>query len=726
MRPLAAALLLAVPALAAEPEKPPTLDEQIKKVNLSDAETKVLKEHKFVVGQTEYRQVFSPYLGGDIPRFITADSLLNAFHVVFEESVFRLEQANARTLPTILAAIAKQLPAAEQALAGDAGVTKKAGLRARVFLGTAVALLDPEALPADAADRKLVEEEVKRVTAATETEKPAWLGPPDEGFLALNYSRFKPRGFYTRTPKTEAYFRAVSWLQAIPWRVDKDEEFAAILLLAHAYNAAKGQKDWIGGKYWGTYEKLLGTHDDWQIGQACNYVPKALTADALAESRKKALKDATEKGRPQINDQLRFPPDTPDGKAEANFRFVSAYRLPDAVLIQLTADPYRMPSGLDVAAALGSPFAREKLRWEAPDVLKTVDFAAPLFPKPDAARDERRAWSLYAAYLDCLRELLARTEVDAPGVFKSEAWSAKTCQTALGGWAQMRHTWVLQAKQDEELWSAFRETNAGFVEPVPEFYAKFVALMARTREVFRAAGAFSEKLEFVPAVTGKEAELAAAGIAAARKGGLTSLTNDQRKALEKLIPGLPASGNPSEDALLDRSLQRAELEMKAATDAEARARLERDNPPPNLDRNWRALEELSAKLESLTHKQLRGAAWRDDEKDFILGYGKDLARIMFYDGDSYDDPKDDAPRVVDVHRQKGKSLEVGIGRPRAIWVAYPWKGSEVLCHGAVLPYHEFASSDRLTDKQWLKLLDSSSAPEQPKWVKEWTVPKKEK
>lgn len=39
----------------------------------------------------------------------------------------------------------------------------------------------------------LVEKEVEKVTAARVTEKPAWLGPPDEGFLALDYSRFKPR-----------------------------------------------------------------------------------------------------------------------------------------------------------------------------------------------------------------------------------------------------------------------------------------------------------------------------------------------------------------------------------------------------------------------------------------------------------------------------------------------------------------------------------------------------
>ena len=219
------------------------------------------------------------------PRANTADSMLNAFHVVFEESVFRLEQANARKLPLILADIDRHLPAAEKALAGDAELSKTAGLRARVFLGTARALLDPKALPTDADARTLVEAEVKRVTGATRKEKPAWLGKPDDGFVALDYTRFEPRGFYTRTPKLAAYFRALSWLQAVPWRAEKDDEFAAVLLLAHAYKAAKGQKDWVGEGFWDTFNKFLGNRDDWDIRNATGYVPETLTAARLAEER---------------------------------------------------------------------------------------------------------------------------------------------------------------------------------------------------------------------------------------------------------------------------------------------------------------------------------------------------------------------------------------------------------------------------------------------------------
>jgi hypothetical protein len=91
---------------------------------------------------------------------------------------------------------------------------------------------------------------------------------------------------------------------------------------------------------------------------------------------------------------------------------------------------------------------------------------------------------------------------------------------------------------------------------------------------------------------------------------------------------------------------------------------------------------------------------------------------MLYGGNSYDVPKDDAPRIVDVMSNPGigKVLEVGIGRPRYLWVLYPWEGNDVLCRGAVLPYFELASSARLDDAAWRKLLDSSRRPDQPGWL----------
>jgi hypothetical protein len=127
-------------------------------------------------------------------------------------------------------------------------------------------------------------------------------------------------------------------------------------------------------------------------------------------------------------------------------------------------------------------------------------------------------------------------------------------------------------------------------------------------------------------------------------------------------------------------------------------------------------EESILRLEMTNARHLAGVLTCNR---FVEDYGAALAQVMFYDGNSYVSPNDDAPRVVDVFSSlsSGKVLEVGVARPRAIYVLYPIKGSEVLCCGAVCPYYEFVHEDRLTDAQWRSLLDSPQRPTAPNWIR---------
>ena len=45
-----------------------------------------------------FKQVFSAYIGSPLPVFVTSDSVLNAYHVLLEESIRRMETARARDL----------------------------------------------------------------------------------------------------------------------------------------------------------------------------------------------------------------------------------------------------------------------------------------------------------------------------------------------------------------------------------------------------------------------------------------------------------------------------------------------------------------------------------------------------------------------------------------------------------------------------------------------------
>lgn len=134
---------------------------------------------------------------------------------------------------------------------------------------------------------------------------------------------------------------------------------------------------------------------------------------------------------------------------------------------------------------------------------------------------------------------------------------------------------------------------------------------------------------------------------------------------------------------------------------------------------WNQLLELCKTLELIAHKQLRKVAFSPGQESFLTGYGVILAGLMSYEGNSYHSPRDDAPKSVDVFSDpmKGRYIHVGIGRPRAIWVLYPTKNGDVLCRGAVLPYHETVESSRLTDQAWREKFDGLNRPALPDWVK---------
>ncbi len=135
-----------------------------------------------------------------------------------------------------------------------------------------------------------------------------------------------------------------------------------------------------------------------------------------------------------------------------------------------------------------------------------------------------------------------------------------------------------------------------------------------------------------------------------------------------------------------------------------------------VSKRWRELERTCHTLEVLAHKQLRGVPFDERESKFLREYGPHLGWLMFYEGNSWESPRDDAPRVVDVFSAQDGYLHVGVTRPSAIYVRYPWQGRDVICRGAVLPYREFVNSTRLTDPEWLGRLTSDGAPPAPQWM----------
>ncbi len=88
--------------------------------------------------------------------------------------------------------------------------------------------------------------------------------------------------------------------------------------------------------------------------------------------------------------------------------------------------------------------------------------------------------NLYWAQLYALKPLLVSYPAGYPTFMQTEAWEDKQLNTALASWAELRHDTILYAKQAYFTGAPYvppeEKPVQGYVEPVPEFYARMLAL----------------------------------------------------------------------------------------------------------------------------------------------------------------------------------------------------------------------------------------------------------
>ena len=93
--------------------------------------------------------------------------------------------------------------------------------------------------------------------------------------------------------------------------------------------------------------------------------------------------------------------------------------------------------------------------------------------------------NLYWSWLYSLQPLLKDYGEGYPTFMQTDAWQDKAMSTSLASWTELRHDTILYAKQTygiaDEL-PVFGDNPAGYVEPVPEFYNRLLALIRMTAD----------------------------------------------------------------------------------------------------------------------------------------------------------------------------------------------------------------------------------------------------
>jgi hypothetical protein len=157
---------------------------------------------------------------------------------------------------------------------------------------------------------------------------------------------------------------------------------------------------------------------------------------------------------------------------------------------------------------------------------------------------------------------------------------------------------------------------------------------------------------------------------------------------------------------------------------------------PSMKDNLERMEKLSLSLKTISEKELNNEKLTDAEYELIRSYGGQLEHFWlevnkdepkFKESTSQRDYLNENPAAIiaDVATDpNGQVLEEGTGKISEIYVVVPIDGKLRITKGGVYSYYEFKwpMSDRLTDKKWREILNSTQAPPLPEWTDTFTAP----
>ncbi len=464
-------------------------------VNFSDfdfteSELALLRQNYFVVSPrrygeaTGYKEMYDIYnecreLG--IPIFVTSDALLHTFHLCFDFILKSCEEKRfigdlASLLDALLSEATADLQAATTALARDAAcININYLLVASVLLDSTFTVDDTILLPSE----RLYGSELALIGAAEEIE---WRSPIF-GYVE-DYTQYKPRGHYTKSDSLKQYFRSMMWLGRMTFGVDSSKLTLAALYLTGAMkratvNARPARQLW--DDIYSPTVFFVGKSDDITFMKYDSLATlvygggyENLPVDSLADAAK--LEDLqtrlAELPGPKIT----------AGSAPKGMRLMGQRFIPDSwVMDELVFDkvPLRLwPTGLDVAAVLGSGYAYQLLEGERtmfPGYAARLDELRVEF---DAYEESTWAQNLYWNWLYCLMPLFFEKDEGFPQFMRAAAWLDKDLFAALASWAELRHDTILYAKQSgsETSIKPISQLTQGYVEPNPWLYARLASL----------------------------------------------------------------------------------------------------------------------------------------------------------------------------------------------------------------------------------------------------------
>jgi hypothetical protein len=499
---------------------------------LSDEARAALIRNGFVVvdsgTQEDIVKIYSRAEDDGLPVFVTADTLLHLYHLQFDETLRAIEEREFH--PAMVRFSRDMLRIAEQQFGDFEGDLKEAARRNAGFFSVALACLEGSAGEAPTAALDEVKAELELIEAHQ------GFAPSPIFKYKEDYSQYVPRGHYTKSETLKRYFKGLMWYGRIAMLLKggtlalEDPHDATIQTLQGSL-IAQTLYDPANAGLLATWQRLysvtafyVGVADDltpYEYAQAIAKVAGASFewAELASEQGLHDLKSELATYRsPKIyggtGEAELLPPFSAEQLADLlsdtkGFRLMGQRYIPDSHMMQQLAfpaagpftgegKPYTMEvtgagpqrcfvRGLDIMATLGSERALEILQTEGDTAYANYDAQlATLRAEFEALTPAEWNRNLYFSWLYALRALIASPAEGRPTFMTTQAYRDRSLWAALASWAQLRHDTILYAKQTYVPVGMAApmpkpEPPPGYIEPLPEFYARMLALAKMTR-----------------------------------------------------------------------------------------------------------------------------------------------------------------------------------------------------------------------------------------------------
>ncbi|MHA1910492.1 MAG: DUF3160 domain-containing protein, partial [Candidatus Kariarchaeaceae archaeon] len=454
----------------------------------------MLSSQGFAVVESDYLKFSELYIYnvGDYKHFITTDALLHVFHLIYDYSLRYIEVNS-----FLLALNDFSNYMYEWCLVNyqDPSLIelKDSFGKLTAFFAIGLELLnDPKSPPSEL--QSLVNVELVKINDANS------FGVSEITGNTVDFTQFIVRGHYTRSDELSYFFMAMLYYSQIGYflhpttseanEIGVNQTREALLITSGVLSDDTNQTFTNWEKIFEPTTFYVGQADDLTLYEYItlleDYTIEELVTDEII---KEIIETAKKLPSPLILGTVTQDPDWTN--STKGFRLIAQRFVPDNYFFQKLVDDEvsmrTMPSGLDIMAVFNSSRALYHQQGE-------VDQFPEYLPQIETLREEVENWedeawtqNLYYLWLYTLLPLLNEKSDQYPTYMRSDAWSDKELNTALGSWAELRHDTILSTKQPYSI-SPFEEGFVGIVEPNPDLISRLYSLTKLLKEGLSARG----------------------------------------------------------------------------------------------------------------------------------------------------------------------------------------------------------------------------------------------